>query len=464
MSEAGVVVTGGQGLQVRLDDLERTAAVLADVGAELGVLALAAGRAAAGADLGVTAAVDPAGAVDVGGALAAALAGPTGLLPRAVAVQGQAARLVLAAARYAAADVLEEPVRDARRWVQGSVGLLLLPALAAVGALWWAATEATGGDPLADAERLLQAHPGVVEEVVGSLPGAMATAATLVLGPFTQPVDAAVRARTGTGLLPRTVGESAGLLALLYGDGRATVERVRQASIPAPTGLGALVGMLADADDAARGARQGELVVLRTAAGRRAASVVLLPGTKDWQVDPRARPYLNDLATNLDLVAGAPSARVDGVRQALAAAGARPGEPVLLVGYSQGGMVAMRAAAELRRAGAVTSVLTLGAPVGAMPAPDGVPVLSLENRADLVPALDAEPNDPDAARQVTVVFDGPGGSVRAAHDLRAAYLPAAAALATIDDPAVRSWLEQAESFLGERTVTATTFAVRNAEP
>src|SRR5436190_30255 len=81
--------------------------------------------------------------------------------------------------------------------------------------------------------------------------------------------------------------------------------------------------------------------------------------------------------------AGRPTGYAEGVRSALAAAGAGAGEPVLLVGHSLGGMVA----AELARDPQLTvaGVVTAGSPVGATP--EGIPVLSLENRGDVVPLL-----------------------------------------------------------------------------
>lgn len=65
-----------------------------------------------------------------------------------------------------------------------------------------------------------------------------------------------------------------------------------------------------------------------------------------------------------------------------------PGSQVLLVGHSQGGMVA-EALAESRTIGEVTivGVLTAGAPTLAAPIADGVPTLTLRNTGDPVPKL-----------------------------------------------------------------------------
>jgi hypothetical protein len=442
-----VRVTGGvTGLEVRADDLDLAARALSGAGRDLLAAAAGAVRAVDGAQLAVAAVVDPAGAARVAAALTTALAGPSGLGATALAVEVRAGRLVLAAARYRSADAVALSLDDARRWVQGAVGVAALPAAAVGLGSWWAVRAGSGSDPAAEAAEFLRTHPGVVDEVVGSAPGALASVVA-VLGGVPGP-------RTP----PRSLQESAGLLALLYPPARVGAEVVGRGPARPPDGLGALVGDLAAADRAARGDRQGELVVVRQTApgpgGPRTSWVVHLPGTKDWQVVPGRRPHVNDLATNLELLAGEPGARLAGLQAALRVAGVRSGEPVMLVGHSQGGMLAVRAAAELRGLD-VTHVVTAGSPVGRMPVPAGVEVLSLENRQDVVPRLDAAPN-PSAAGHVTVAFDAPGRTLVDEHDLSRAYLPAAAALDRTDDPAVRAWLASASVFLdGRRTATRT---------
>jgi pimeloyl-ACP methyl ester carboxylesterase len=120
--------------------------------------------------------------------------------------------------------------------------------------------------------------------------------------------------------------------------------------------------------------------------GRELVSWIIdIPGTKSWQPVPGERATLNDLASNLELMAGIENARVEALKGILAEAGVGAKDPVMLVGHSQGGMVAMRAAKELGDRFAVTHVVTAGSPVGGMTAPDGVQVLSMENRYDVVP-------------------------------------------------------------------------------
>lgn len=72
------------------------------------------------------------------------------------------------------------------------------------------------------------------------------------------------------------------------------------------------------------------------------------------------------------------------VREALHDAGMRPGDPLLAVGYSGGGAVAARLAAD-PGLGAVGAV-SFGAPVASAPTLPGVPVLAIEHEEDFVPA------------------------------------------------------------------------------
>ncbi|GAA1761898.1 alpha/beta hydrolase [Agromyces humatus] len=73
------------------------------------------------------------------------------------------------------------------------------------------------------------------------------------------------------------------------------------------------------------------------------------------------------------------------VRQAMEAAGIAPGDPVMPVGHSGGGIIAAKLAAdpELNVVGAVN----LGGPGASAPTSEGVPVLSIEHEEDLVPAV-----------------------------------------------------------------------------
>jgi pimeloyl-ACP methyl ester carboxylesterase len=104
-----------------------------------------------------------------------------------------------------------------------------------------------------------------------------------------------------------------------------------------------------------------------------------------------------------------------GVVQAMRALGVRKGEPVLLVGHSQGGLIAAALAADpaVRREFTVSHVLTSGAPVASIPVPAEVQVLSIEHSDDLVPRLDGSPNH-DRPNWITVTAPAPTDGLPAA--------------------------------------------------
>ena len=97
-----------------------------------------------------------------------------------------------------------------------------------------------------------------------------------------------------------------------------------------------------------------------------------------------------------------------GVVAAMRETGVRPGEPVLLVGHSQGGLIAAAVAADpvVRREFSIRQVITSGAPIASVPIPEDVPVLSIEHDDDLVPRLDAAAND-DRPNWITVTAPAP---------------------------------------------------------
>ena len=113
-------------------------------------------------------------------------------------------------------------------------------------------------------------------------------------------------------------------------------------------------------------------------------------------------------------------------------AGVRPDEPVMLVGHSEGGIVAVNAAchAAASRDFDITHVDTAGAPIGdvARRLPATVRVLALEHDADLVPHLDGATN-PDRPNITTVHMTEHLGGITDDHDLTESYEPEASAAA-----------------------------------
>ncbi|TLM83968.1 hypothetical protein FDW83_08300 [Pseudarthrobacter sp. NamE2] len=129
------------------------------------------------------------------------------------------------------------------------------------------------------------------------------------------------------------------------------------------------------------------------------------------------------------------------VLDALAAAGAEPGAPVIAVEYSQGGIHAMNLAADPRVSDRydMKYVLTAGSPVAGIVLEEGVSALHLEHEADWVPGSDGAAN-PETRSRVTVTMANPwesGGDkgLGPGHRLDG-YQEGARLVASSDDPAL----------------------------
>ena len=132
------------------------------------------------------------------------------------------------------------------------------------------------------------------------------------------------------------------------------------------------------------------------------AWVVVVPGTQEWSPRAGANPF--DLTSDVRALTGDVTVAAAGAAAALdlvrSRAGSRstPGDPVVLVGHSQGGILAAALASDpgFTSRHRVSHVVTSGSPVGLFPVPATTRVLSVERGDDPVPRLDLSPN-PDRA-------------------------------------------------------------------
>jgi hypothetical protein len=157
--------------------------------------------------------------------------------------------------------------------------------------------------------------------------------------------------------------------------------------------------------------------------------------------------------------------------QALQAAGAEHGAPVVAVGYSQGGIHAMNIAADPRflRDYDLKYVLTAGSPVAGINPAAGVQSLHLEHRADWVPGTDGAPN-PDSKERVTVgltqaprALEGEG-SLGPGHTLTS-YQDGARLVSASSDPSLVASTAALGAALGAGgTATATRFSLSRTRP
>jgi hypothetical protein len=211
------------------------------------------------------------------------------------------------------------------------------------------------------------------------------------------------------------------------------------------TGLVAHAAQVSALDDRAPDRRGAvEVQTLTGAAGGR-RHVVYLPGLDD-PVPVPLDDDVRDAWAAVGLRSGVGTAYGQGVLRAMREAGVRPGEQVLLVGHSLGGMQALALAAGGTPYD-ITDVVTLGSPQVPGGLPAGVHALSLEHRGDPVPLVDGGETDA-SPRHVTVRFDGGTAfpSLLANHEMER-YCVGAEAVERSADPAVQAAVRRLEPFL-----------------
>ncbi len=182
--------------------------------------------------------------------------------------------------------------------------------------------------------------------------------------------------------------------------------------------------------------------------------VVYIPGTQSWAPRPGTNPF--DLTSNLSAISKTGFAGSErAVSLAMTQAGIGPDSKVLLVGHSQGGMVA----ANISTRFAGSSVLTFGSPLGQLSGKLLAPTLSVEHERDPVPKLDSRPN-PLATNWVTVRHALAGADPIGQHEM-AGYLGTAL---LIDEQAPDEGLakirKQIAGFAGESAGQAYFFEVK----
>jgi hypothetical protein len=178
--------------------------------------------------------------------------------------------------------------------------------------------------------------------------------------------------------------------------------------------------------------------------GRPDAFEVYIAGTVDF--DPIAGDEPWDLTSNINGIAGLPAGSVEAVRAAMDDAGVTSETPLVLTGYSQGGLVASLVAASGDYT--VQGVVTFGAPAGLVDIPPEVPVLTVRHTDDLVPALggyDVGHHALVVERELFADRDVPMGIAVPAHQV-AYYEETAALIDEAGSPQVRAALHNLDEF------------------
>lgn len=463
MSSPEISVRGGAGgIEAELGDLVTLARGSADLAELLASTSATCHGMLVDPDVLASALLDPAGTARFEAALLEALDGPGGLTVLAVTFTARAVTLEAAAAAYEAADAALAELADDLQWAAGFLAPVTVPALL-LGLVGAAVADPAGTAVdvlvvLDDPERWLTEHPGVVDAGANAAPGLSSLVGTMVPGQPWLGGGGDVRA-------------AAARIGRLWPDGRPVVTSLPDDPNPdvvaPPRGIADLMVALDVRNSAAARSRQDQISVrVITHADGTKAYVVDIPGTQDWTMPGGGvNPATNDLGTNVRVLGGDATTRQAAIAEALRRAGATPTDPVMLVGHSQGGMVAAQAAHDAGTADFdfnVTNVVTAGSPLARVGIPDTVQVLALENATDIVPHLDGRANDDDP-NVTTVTFDLQNGGIGPNHGIRDAYRVGARAVDRSDDPSLAAYLAGAGAFLvgpgEEATVVAHVYAI-----
>lgn len=163
-----------------------------------------------------------------------------------------------------------------------------------------------------------------------------------------------------------------------------SVKQVGISQVSPPTGLRALAERI---PAPAPGGSQVRIERYQPAKSADPTWIVYVGGTIDGSFEPTAEPW--DMTSNVNGIAGVDSGSYTATRQAMREAGVQSDDPLIVVGHSQGGIVASRIASsqEFGVGDQQTGLITFGSPTGAMTLPDSVLAVGVEHLDDVVPAL-----------------------------------------------------------------------------
>jgi pimeloyl-ACP methyl ester carboxylesterase len=188
--------------------------------------------------------------------------------------------------------------------------------------------------------------------------------------------------QAGSDVVVGAVGSATGIWAIRHGEPKVS-HRVTM------TGLGDVLQSGADLGPATEDPNTSAVRIVRIDhPGERPSWIVVIPGT-DFGGSP-GDP--SNTGANLPLMLAHHSDLTDEIRRTMHDAGIKSDDPVMVSGFSQGGIAAMALACE-RQEFNITNVVTAGSPVGRFDPPEGVKITSIEHAGDPVPwALDLRDN------------------------------------------------------------------------
>jgi hypothetical protein len=157
-----------------------------------------------------------------------------------------------------------------------------------------------------------------------------------------------------------------------------SVTRVRTHSVSAPQSLAEMAMRVPPSEPGA-----AQVVVERYTGQLAPTWIIYYGGTIDMSLPSSHEPW--DLRSNLEAMANVQSDSMRSAAIVAERAGIRPGDHVIHVGYSQGGLIAAQIATQAPPNSA--SLVTFGAPVGHLDLSALRGVITVEHSEDLVPAL-----------------------------------------------------------------------------
>ena len=298
-----------------------------------------------------------------------------------------------------------------------------------------------------DVSELAAEHPELTQHLIGAVSGLLAG-----LG-----LPVGIGMRSAAASAARAYGPETGERTERRPDLRVTDTQEAPADV---TDVVEHLGQLSDMSDAAHPENNGTIEIQRlTRADGGRDWIVYLPGTDD--MDPlhgTGDSDVRDMAENLRLEGGEPTAYAAGITDAMHRAGIGPDDPVMLAGHSQGGMEAEAIAAS-GSGFHIEQIVTAGSPAVPEPLPDDVHALQLEHDGDLVPALDGRDNDSSPAH-VTVRFDSGVDGIVENHDFTH-YTLGAAAVDASSDPVLVAQIDgmRSDGFLGASRAAGEIFQI-----
>lgn len=183
--------------------------------------------------------------------------------------------------------------------------------------------------------------------------------------------------------------------------------------------------------------------------------VVYLSGTIDSGVEPTTEPW--DMTSNITAIAELDSGSYTAAVMAMREAGITAQDNVILVGHSQGGLVAAQLAASGNYT--VSDVVTVGAPLHQVEIPEEINVVAVEHKEDVIPSLSGVATPAAIATHTTVTRSlfahsaAPRGELLPAHNL-SRYVETAAVMDRSGDPKLTAEQKRiSERTQGTATVT-----------